>query len=60
MKFSKEKENRCSSRGRGIHLIYIIDIKNSDDDMSVDPTVDILTIEILKEKSYTWPALRSS
>jgi len=43
-----------------LHLISIIYMENSYDDMRADPTEDVLTPEILKEKNYTCLVLRST
>lgn len=50
--FKKEK--------RGPHLVSIIGMKNSDDDIFVDPMTSILTAEIRKGKIYMCHAFRSA
>lgn len=54
--FILEKENKRSRKGRGPHLVAIVEAKDSGEE-EVDPTADIIAAEIIRSKPYSCPAL---
>lgn len=59
--FIQEKEKKCVSRDKSPHIVSIVDMKESEDDMLTTATTNILVGEILKkEKSHLCHSLKQA